>query len=621
MFLAALIVLSPILILLTIQPALYYRAAEVSSSQSFIVKIPRLWRGVINTWQTMYKVGDINPQYNTAQAPLLYWKPLYWLLLSGMAACALRWRRLASWLALGLLGAMLLPVAATNEIPHGLRIVGEYAPVPLILAANVDLAAWLASRIRSIRWRAWIKAGVGVAFSVLLVIAGMRSWSVMRDYFTSDVRWGDGTISAWTWFFETRAQTIAHEIATSDQAVYVPLPEVSQLSFRYFTLTSHPKITTYAHYFGGKGALDLPAGRFLIPPEQRDVTTFAAFMPDGTVVLLPRFDEETLKRLQAQMLASDVILTDPYGEAAAASFDFPVDGSAIHIEQPIAHPVNINYGNQFRIVGWDTPLDLPQDGSKTHVTFYFARASKTNWEANFTAQLWNPGMERLSSSEETMIYRWQFLPNQWREDDIIPYEVSLPVPDGLPSSVYYIAAGFRDYRLNTIPVLSADGAPVSDLAIAGAVRVPKEGSGISDQMVSISAEFGDQIALIGYWLSDESGAHINSLIPDQAVTITLYWRALKQPSADYTAFVHVVDPAGNIAAQSDLKPDTGNYPTIIWAEGEIVSTTHIITLAAESKGPYTIYAGWYTFPDLQRLPVTQNGKPTEDSRAVVAEDR
>ncbi len=88
---------------------------------------------------------------------------------------------------------------------------------------------------------------------------------------------------------------------------------------------------------------------------------------------------------------------------------------------------------------------------------------------------------------------------------------------------------------------------------------------------------------------------------------------------DYTIFVHVHDSGGDLVAQHDGQPEGGQYPTSIWGVGEVVATAHPLSLPPDVSGPYTIYAGLYTWPDLVRLPATQAGVPAEEGRALVVE--
>jgi hypothetical protein len=341
-------------------------------------------------------------------------------------------------------------------------------------------------------------------------------------------------------------------------------------------------------------------------------------MPDGTLVLLPRLEDAALDDLRAALAARGDALLDPYGERAATVVDFP----AVRVEQPIQHTASINYDHQFTLVGWAGPAALPAEGGHIDVTLYLAPGPDIAREVTIFAQLWTVDLQNIGASEEPMLLRWVYLPSRWQPGDVVPFVLSVPVPENLPPGAYYVAVGLRDWRQRHLPVLGADGSPVADTAIAGAIKVAGTEPVSTEGMIPASAEFGSadsgaQIELIGYRINDSSGAPLDGLTPGQPATLTLYWRALRRPDADYTVFVHVTDPAGDIVTQSDVRPGDGRYPTVIWDAGEVVTTTHALTPPAESGGPLTLYAGWYSFPSLERLPVAQAGETVPDGRAVI----
>jgi hypothetical protein len=84
------------------------------------------------------------------------------------------------------------------------------------------------------------------------------------------------------------------------------------------------------------------------------------------------------------------------------------------------------------------------------------------------------------------------------------------------------------------------------------------------------------------------------------VQFTLYWQAQQKMELDYTAFVHLLNPDGTVAAQLDRPP--AGYPTHDWRPGEIVVDHYTITLPANlSPGVYIIETGFYYLPTLERL--------------------
>jgi hypothetical protein len=619
-----LVAISPLLIMLIVQPDMFGRVGEVGSpSVGKILAHPVGYADrLLRTWRSLHVGGDVNPQYNVARSPLLHTPWLYGLLLAGVAACVLRPRRLSSLMAVGYLVLCLLPVALSGEIPHGLRIVGEYAAIPLVVAASVELGLWVADRFERPRWPgAAIRAVWALALAAVLITGGLQSAQIYSTYFQKDVRWGrDGVTSAFSWFFETHRLAMADLIAEQDGVVYVPLSEAARPVTRYFTMRSHPHAATFATYFTAEGPLALPAGRFLLPPDAMDTTTFAAYMPDGTLVLLPRFDDETLAGLRAAVEDGEE-LYDAYGELAAMVVDFPPDGGEIVLEHPVANPIGaINYDDRIALVGWDATFELPQEGGESVVTLYFTPGTARRRDVLVFTQLWDISGEKIASSDEPLLHRWLYPPDWWQPGDVVPFVMEQHVPGDLTPGAYYIAVGLRDWRARYLPVLGADGTPVANAAIAGVVKVPHGETVSTAGMIPTHAGFGDRIALLGYQITDAaSGEPLDSPSPGQSIIVTLYWQALRRPGDDYTVFVHVTGAAGDLIAQNDTQPEGGQYPTGIWGVGEIVTTAHFIMLPTESSGPYTLYAGLYSWPSLERLPVVQDGEVIEDRRAVLGE--
>ncbi len=119
----------------------------------------------------------------------------------------------------------------------------------------------------------------------------------------------------------------------------------------------------------------------------------------------------------------------------------------------------------------------------------------------------------------------------------------------------------------------------------------------------LDVAWGEQIRLLGYDIAQEEVA------PGSRVQVTLYWQALNEMEARYTAFVHLLgeeNPAGGgpLWGQKDAEPCAGFYPTAVWRAGEIIRDEISFDVAADAPpGTYDLAAGFYTWPDFQRLPV------------------
>jgi len=102
---------------------------------------------------------------------------------------------------------------------------------------------------------------------------------------------------------------------------------------------------------------------------------------------------------------------------------------------------------------------------------------------------------------------------------------------------------------------------------------------------------GDQIEL--------AASRVRPLNSGRALGLTLYWRAIITPTANYSVFVHASDkdaitsPADIIAQADSAAPVYGHYRTTRWMPGEIVRDDYRIEVPP-GKTPRLLAVGMYT---------------------------
>ncbi|MFW6182264.1 MAG: hypothetical protein ACOC8X_00595 [Chloroflexota bacterium] len=112
----------------------------------------------------------------------------------------------------------------------------------------------------------------------------------------------------------------------------------------------------------------------------------------------------------------------------------------------------------------------------------------------------------------------------------------------------------------------------------------------------VYADFGGQIALIGYDAPDEAR-------PGQRVPVTLYWKAQGAVAVNFQVFLHLQAPDGTIVAQSD-KLNPGDFPTRRWPVDRYVRDPHVLYLADDvPPGNYTLSVGLWVQDEGWRLPL------------------
>jgi hypothetical protein len=127
------------------------------------------------------------------------------------------------------------------------------------------------------------------------------------------------------------------------------------------------------------------------------------------------------------------------------------------------------------------------------------------------------------------------------------------------------------------------------------------------------ANLGDQVKLLGYDLLNDSDQL------EEALVFTLYWQCLDRMTTSYTVFTHLVDKSGEIRAQEDRLPGGGEYPTLGWAPGEVITDRYIVPIPKEARpGSYMIEIGMYSARTGQRVPVLDEaGQETGSDRILL----
>jgi hypothetical protein len=131
----------------------------------------------------------------------------------------------------------------------------------------------------------------------------------------------------------------------------------------------------------------------------------------------------------------------------------------------------------------------------------------------------------------------------------------------------------------------------------------------------IDAHLGDHLSLRGYRLSG------NTFSPGDALVLTLFWQSDSRLAEDYHVFVHLLDADGQLVAQHDGVPVSGERPTWTWRDGEVIQDEHILSLGERLPGgPHLLSVGMYDSRTGLRLPVVEtSGERAPGDRILLQE--
>lgn len=191
------------------------------------------------------------------------------------------------------------------------------------------------------------------------------------------------------------------------------------------------------------------------------------------------------------------------------------------------------------------------------------------------------------------------LPGTWLANEIVEDHYTLSIA-GLPRGEYTLQVAFGQ------PLKFVD---------AGAIRLEAGGASLPQPQIArtIDARVGDEFQLLGYNLAAMPRA--GEILP-----VVLFWKIDHDVNEDFTVFVHLLDPTGNLVAQHDGLTDDGFNPTTLWLTGTTISDRHDLKLPATlGPGVYRLIAGLYRYETLERLPAKNAGESSPDDVVELGE--
>jgi hypothetical protein len=212
--------------------------------------------------------------------------------------------------------------------------------------------------------------------------------------------------------------------------------------------------------------------------------------------------------------------------------------------------------------------------------------------------------QELVVSEDVMPAYGVYETNEWQPGQLIPLRQQVRLPPGLPPGRYWLELGWYDPLTGDRPTATdANGQASEDRTIVGPLKVAASTALPQPGETSASALFSDQLALRGYALE----------VTSQQVLVRIRLQALIRPTADYTLFLHVTKPDGEIVAQVDSMPLANSYPTSIWDAGEIILTEMAVPRPSSlPDGQYEVWVGIYLWQTGERLPIVAAEQVSEE---------
>jgi hypothetical protein len=254
----------------------------------------------------------------------------------------------------------------------------------------------------------------------------------------------------------------------------------------------------------------------------------------------------------------------------------------------VEHPLNQPYADGLMLVGYDQGQTiLPADGT-LRVDLYWTARARPSARYQTVIHLVGPDGLRWSMPDSFRPRGYSKYPptNGWSPAGyaLDSHEIeSLP---GTPPGTYdVVLTTFDRDTLAPLSLLNEQGQPAAPALTLGQVTLtaPRrpadpDALGMSHQM---DASLGS-ITLLGADLNRREAA------PGDAVLLTTFWHADRQPAQDLTVHLALLAQDGSPVAGYDLPPTTRWHPTSDWQSGDVWRGQHVLNIPADlDSGDYS----------------------------------
>jgi hypothetical protein len=267
-------------------------------------------------------------------------------------------------------------------------------------------------------------------------------------------------------------------------------------------------------------------------------------------------------------------------------------------------PVDFSYDGKVRLIGYTLPTKTIRPTETLPLTLYWEILAPTGLDYSVFIHLLGR-KRRVVGQIDSYPGNGAWPATLLNPGDIVADHYQAPTPaqaewEHAPTRLL-IAAGIYDYNepgRPGKPVLNAAGEPVEPI-IATAKLVPWQWP--APPPVQKPVNFFDKVTLLDHRIA-----------ADQQV-LTLTWQVQQPLDTDYTVFIQAWDSTtGAYMAGFDGQPIQGDYPTSLWASGEVIIDTHPLDPTGLSPGEYRLLAGLYNPITEERLPAFGPAGPLPD---------
>ncbi len=258
------------------------------------------------------------------------------------------------------------------------------------------------------------------------------------------------------------------------------------------------------------------------------------------------------------------------------------------------HPMDVTYPEFARLLGYDLAPDPLHPGDTLRVNLYWQALGMLDIDEDFIffLQAFGRNGEKIGE-RDTHPGLGRYPTSHWSAGEVIVDTIPVPLaadaqaPAGLRLDLGFYPPGGP--RLTTAG--GYDTISVGPIRLAAREPVALTGEPLAYLL-------GEGVRLVAWDPEWHGPVH-----PGESLHFTLYWSCDAPLSQAMNVFVHLVGEDGQPLAQGDGPPVNGNYPTNIWASGDVIDDARTVPLPNDlPAGHYGLLVGLYDLQTGQRMP-------------------
>ncbi len=253
---------------------------------------------------------------------------------------------------------------------------------------------------------------------------------------------------------------------------------------------------------------------------------------------------------------------------------------------PEAAPLSAAWANGLELVGARLETETAVPGDPVWLTLYWRRGAALVGEPEPVIELFGRG-NQLAGKLHSYPGRGLYPASLWPPETVVADRVG-----------FYVAAETAAPALARLLARQANGA--GPVVLAGQVKItptswPKPAG---EPLVVL----GDAVGLTAVSLNQTEAR------PGETISLTVQWQALAAPGRNWTTLAHLGQAGQEPLATGDAPPLNGDYPTGVWAAGEVIDDRYTLMIPPDlASGRYPVWIGLYDRQTLARAPLLLNG--------------